>query len=112
MPLRCLEPSARLLQSHVIMWKLRRGALDRIQELREMRDRERAEFIRQLRENAATYIQRVFRGIHDRNMVIKMAVEQQVAQAQGRVGGDEDEEEKNMPALVESRKARYQIRKG
>ena len=62
-------------------------------------------------QNAATYIQRVFRGIHDRNMVIRMAVEQQVAQAQGRVGGNEDEEEKIMPALVESRKARYQLKR-
>ena len=105
------DRAARILQSYMVRYKLRKGALERIGELRLIRDREREEFIRQLQQNAACYIQRIFRGIIDRNKVIKMAVLHQVEQAQGRVGEDEDEEERLIPELVNKRKNRYQLKR-
>ncbi|GMH76361.1 hypothetical protein TL16_g07056 [Triparma laevis f. inornata] len=105
------DKAAKILQSYMIRYKLRKGALSRIGELRIIRFKERSEYIRQLQSNAACYIQRIFRGIIDRNKVIKMAVLQQVEQAQGRVGEDEDEEEKLIPELVNKRKNRYQLKR-
>ena len=106
--IRSEDRAARLLQSKVVMWRLRKQALSRISELREIREQERQAYIKELRENAANYIQRIFRGIHDRSKVIKMAVAQQIEAAEGRVGEGDLEEEAKSVGMVNSRKSRYQ----
>jgi hypothetical protein len=105
--IRAEDRAARLLQSSVVLWKLRKQALTRIAELRKIREQERQAYIRELRENAANYIQRIFRGIHDRSKVIKMAVAQQIEAAEGRVGEGEQEDGAKNAVMVDSRKARY-----
>mmetsp|Transcript_12845 Transcript_12845/g.26221 ORF Transcript_12845/g.26221 Transcript_12845/m.26221 type:complete len:314 (+) Transcript_12845:180-1121(+) len=105
--IRAEDRAARLLQSKVVMWRLRKQALSRISELREIREQERIAYIRELRENAANYIQRIFRGIHDRSKVIKMAVNKQIEAAECRIGEGEVDEEAKSAGMVNSRKNRY-----
>jgi hypothetical protein len=100
------DSAARALQKVIVLWKLRNQAISRCQGLRARRAAERAEYIRQLREKAACYIQRIFRGIHGRSRVVKMAVEQQVLQAQSRIDNDE-EEEKQDKVLANNKRNKY-----
>lgn len=108
--IRSEDRAARLLQRYLVLYRLRRQALDKIGELRRIREEERLKYITDLREKAALYIQRIFRGCRDRSIVIGMAVEQQIEAAQGRVGEADVDEDKLQPTLVESRKARYQLK--
>jgi hypothetical protein len=97
------DAAARMLQQRVTMWKLRKNAVALARQLRIKREAERLEFIRLLREKAACYIQRIFRGIGGRNRVVKMAVEQQVQQAQNRIDNEEEEEKKDQIMAVKKR---------
>ena len=100
------DHAARILQKRIEMWHLKRTAKARILLLRDNRESERVEFLRLLREKAAMYLQRTFRGMLDRNMVIKMAVEKQVLQAQERLSLMDGGETKEM-GIISLRNEKY-----
>lgn len=79
------DAAVRMLQGKVRLWKLRKQAVAEAARRRDIREKERLEFIRQLREKACIYVQRVFRGIMGRSRVVKIAVEKQIMEAQERV---------------------------
>ena len=101
--IRSEDNAIRLVQEKIRLWKLRIDAYTKVSKLREIREAERLEFIRQLREKACTYIQRVIRGILGRSKVVKMAVEKQVMQAQTRVDQLTTDDEGKQSKIVAQR---------
>ena len=95
------------MQEKCKLWRLRKQAVLTTARLREIREEERQRFIRELREKAAVHIQRIFRGIVGRTMVVELAVEKQVFQAQERVNEITNNPEQNKKTHIESKRNKY-----